>query len=344
MNRFRLYITLVTAVALCSCTREAVDVDDVDVPISLTCSMQLTRAYSTTQAQQVADGQTVSIWCDEHVDKTDADNHSADVIDYVKGWQTTVNSGALSGTNTYYYPKSGNAVDFYALHGNLNNAITEGTTTWAALTTGLTHTVATNQSAAGNLEQSDLLYAMLHNIAKTKTAQTLNFKHLMSKIEVYLLCGNSVTQADLTGATVEILNTKITGSLALSKVSPTSSTITPTGATADISARIQYGNEEITVPDPTNPGSTTSEHAYVFAEAIIVPQLFDSNYDGTGTGMNLIQVTLSDNTTRQTHAATYNFQPGKRYIFNVTVNAQDLKISGEITDWTAGTTSDITAY
>lgn len=350
------YILLIIAIALCSCSRneahEAV-VDDVDVPISLACSLQpVTRAYTATQGVQIADGRTISVWCDEHADKTDATNHAGDAVDYVKGWQLTVNSGALSGTNTYYYPKPlDSRIDIYALHGNFNNTITEGTTTWDAFNTALTHTVETDQSATGNLENSDLLYSVNHNVVKSKNAQTLTFKHLMSKIEIYLLSGSGISQADLQDANVkvEILNTMLTAGITLSKTAATSSTVTASG-TIDattlnaINARKQTDNTAtVDIPDPSNPGNTMPVNAYTFAEAIIVPQKFDTNRDGTGTGMELIRITMADNSVRNTSPATFDFQPGKRYVFYVTVNIGGLEITGQITNWADGTTSDVVA-
>lgn len=367
MYKVRTYITLAAVIALASCSSNDAPevVDTPDVPISLSCSLVMqTRAYATTQATQIAHGRTISVWCDEHVDKTDATNHATDVADYVKAWQLTVDNSTTSGTltsaNTYIYPKTGNNVDFYALHGNFNNAVTEGTATWATFTSSLTHTVRTNQTGvaatapedyADGYEQSDLLYAVKHNIAKTKTTQLLQFKHLMSKIEVYLSCGTGITQADIQHANlkVEIINTKLTANLTLSKAAPMSSTITAAGTVNPttlnaISTKQQTSNTEmVTVPDPVNPGSTTSVNAYAFAEAIIVPQQFDTNYDGTGTGMSLIRLTMGDNSERTTTPATYNFQPGKRYVFYVTVNQRGITITGEITDWAAGTTSDVVA-
>ncbi len=354
MKFINTYITLIAAILLGSCSNNEGHevVGDSDVPISLTCTLQgQTRAYTSTQSVQIPDGRTVSVWCDEHADKADATNHAGDVPDYVKGWQLTVNSGNLTSANTYYYPKSGNAVDFYALHGHLNNSITEGTTTWGSLMTGLTHTVSTDQHMAGNLEQSDLLYAIKHNVAKTKTAQLLHFKHLMSKIEIYLLCSTGITQADIQDANlkVDVLNTKLVADVTLSKSDQSSCTIAasgPVSATTQnaIAARLQNDNSTtVDVPDPANPGSNMTVNAYAFAEAIIVPQQFDTAYDGSGAGMNLIRVTLGDGSKRITKPATYHFQPGKRYVFYITVNAKDLSIKSEITDWVDGTTSNVVA-
>lgn len=362
MYKVRTYITLAAVIALASCSSNDAPevVDTPDVPISLSCSLAMqTRAYATTQATQIAHGRTISVWCDEHVDKTDATNHATDIADYVKAWQLTVDNSTTSGTltsaNTYIYPKTGNNVDFFALHGNFNNAVTEGTTTWATFTSSLTHTVRTNQTGvaatapedyADGYEQSDLLYAVKHNIAKTKTTQLLQFKHLMSKIEINLICGSGMTAANLTSATVQILNTKLVANLSLSKSDITLSTVTAAG-TIDgttknaIGTKMQTGDETVTVPDPANPGSNTTAHAYAFAEAIIVPQKFDTNYDGTGTGLELIQVTLSDSSKRKTKPATYVFEPGKRYVFNLTVNAQDLELSTQITDWDKDTLNPI---
>ena len=347
-----IFMTIATA-ALLACsgadTAQEAQQQEQPVPISLACALdRQTRAYTVTQGTLIAAGRTVSVWGDEHVDKTSSTVHTADVADYLKAWQlTTDGTGALASTSTQYYPMTGNNLDLYALHGNFNNAATEGTTTWATFNTALTHTVAADQSATGAYEQSDLLYAVKHNIEKSSTAQQLDFHHLLAKVEVYLIRGDGLTIADIQGTTVKILDTKLTASVTLSKTSEDASTIAATGSVTDhniITTRQQTGDETIQVPDPNNPGSTISEHAYGLAEAVIVPQHYDTNYDGTGTGMSLLQVTLPNGTQMTTPAATYNFLQGKRYVFNLTVNAREIRLSGEITNWTGATTSDITVY
>ena len=111
-----------------------------------------------------------------------------------------------------------------------------------------------------------------------------------------------------------------------------------------INARKQTDNTAtVDIPDPSNPGNTMPVNAYTFAEAIIVPQMFDTNRDGTGTGMELIRITMADNSVRDTSPATFDFQPGKRYVFYVTVNIGGLEITGQITNWVDGTTSDVVA-
>ncbi len=345
----RIIIMTITTAALMACSgndsAEQTPQQEQPVAISLACGLEQTRAYTATQGSQIVGGRTVSVWGDEHIDKTSNSIHTGDVADYLKAWQlTTDGTGTLASTSTQYYPMTGNNLDLYALHGNFNNAATEGTTTWVTFNTALTHTVVADQSAAGAYEQSDLLYAVKHNITKSSTAQQLEFKHMLSKVEVYLIKGSGLTVADIQGTKVEILGIQLTANLVLSKTSAAASTVTAAAPIATIKTLQQVGDETIQVPDPDNPGSTFTEHAYGFAEAVLVPQYYDTNHDGTGTGMSLLQVTLPNGTVMTTPAATYNFQAGKRYVFNLTVSAREIRLRGEISNWTSATTSDINAY
>ena len=83
---------------------------------------------------------------------------------------------------------------------------------------------------------------------------------------------------------------------------------------------------------------------YAYAEAIIVPQKYDTTYDGTGAAMQLIEITLpTTGIVLKTVANTYTFEKGKKYGYNVTVNSTELMLSSIISNWDDAGTDNIQA-
>ena len=161
-----------------------------------------------------------------------------------------------------------------------------------------------------------MLFASNTSITRDNTVKSLTFAHLLAKIDITLLPGNGITAADLTGATVSILGTKPTATATFSK-------------TADPAIAVDASSTATTIQALMNG---------TYAEAIIIPQ--------TATSVQLLSVTLPSNgRTLYTTASTYTFGAGKKYSYNVTVNAKDLEMSQQITDWTSGgTAEDIDVY
>lgn len=337
MNKENLLILTLSALALTACSSgsDASDSPKEEQPVEIRLSSGLevqTRAYTPTQSTAVVDGQTFYAWADDHVNKASATDHTSDVIDYLKGW-TLASSGASLTGSKQYYSAAGNNLDVYAIHGTFNNAVTEGTTTWAAFSTGLTHTVSATQNTGTGYLDSDLLYAIGLNLARQSTPHTLTFKHLLSKIEIYLIAGGGMTAADLSDVKVEVMGVQPTANVTLSKTDATASTVTASGTTVDIETKVTYGaTETVTVGTETKP-------APVFAEAIIVPQTYAA--------ASLLKVTLNTGgaspVVLTTTAAGYTFSAGMRYIYNVTVSANELKLTGTITNWGDGATYNIDA-
>ena len=286
-----------------------------------------TRAYTSTQATQLTAGQTVYAWVDDHGLGTE----------HVKAWTLTCQTDqSLSGTNKYYFPASGYTVDVYAVHGNFT--ATEGTTAWTTFNTGLTHSVETDQTVAGNLEKSDLLFARETDLARNNNAKTLHFAHELSKIEVYLVAGSGLVDTDITNATVKLLNVLPTANVTLSKSGTPDATITAGGTATTISTRMQYATD-VTV----NVGTTADpnmQNAYAFVEAIIVPQYFDTAYDGTGAAQQFLEVDMPSGVKLYT-SLKRQFEKGKKYSYNVTVNSTELIFTSTISDWDDAGTENV---
>ena len=165
---------------------------------------------------QLKDGETVHLWIDDSKSRQqtiDQENLYENILLTKEGGA----AGTLSGSTPMYFPLTGNNVNIYALH---TNATWFGNTYPAR---SLTHTVAADQrSETDGYATSDLTYAKLTGVSRSgnPTSVAVQFRHLLSKVEVILKKG--VGENDfLAGITkVEILNTLPQAQFTLDKEKP----------------------------------------------------------------------------------------------------------------------------
>ncbi|MCR5352004.1 MAG: fimbrillin family protein [Bacteroidales bacterium] len=327
MNKAKLLILASMATAFLACDREPVPGPGGQIELRLSGAINIaTRGdYTPTQSTVLAPGEAVYAWVDDAGDATATPPIPAS--EHVKAWSLVCGAdGTLTGANKYYFPASGRTVNVYAVHGDFT-APTEGATSWDDFAT-LTHDIAADQSVAGAYEKSDLLFARNTSILRNNDVKILNFKHMLSKIEIFLVAGNGLVESDITGATVRLLGVQPTATVTLNKSGDPDATVSVSGTPVDIPCRMSYQTDVMV---------SATAYAYAFGEAIIVPQDFPSP-------VQLIEVTLPNSgIVLRTAAGTYTFEKGKRYGYNVTVNATDLLLESTITDWTDQGTHDISA-
>lgn len=314
MNRNKwIYLAAATLMlGACSNIEETEPIQEKTVELKLSSSLDLqTRAaYTLTQTTQIANGEKVYAWVDE-----------VGASEYVHAWELTADGAGNFSGSTQNYPVSGKPVDVYAIHGNLTG-ITAGTTTFPA---SLSHSVAADQSA--DYAKSDLLCASATNCARQVAAHNLEFKHLLSKIEIYLVAGTGMTDAELETAQVTILNTKPTTAVTLSKTAtPIASIGAASGTATAITAKMQ------TETDQTVTISGVAQPAHRMAEAIIVPQAVNDDF---------IQITVGTST--YTAKVNKTFDAGNKFVYNVVVNKSGIEFSSTILPWGMGETSTISA-
>ena len=290
--------------------------DPVELKLSSGLDLQTRADYTFTQGSQIVAYEKVYAWVDEV--------QTSSVSEYVQAWELTAGgSGSLSGT-TKFYPTSGNNVNVYAVHGNF-------TAPTGSFPASLSHSVSTSQNT--EYAKSDLLFGYKTGCSRQTEAHQLTFTHLLSKIEVYLIAGTGMTDANLTNATVYIQNTLPTTTVSFNKTAATIATISAaTGTASDITAKMQYQtDQQVTV-------SGSSKYAYAFGEAIIIPQWVNDTHASGGADVDFVKITLSGG---GNYIAQVNkeFEAGKKYTYYVTVNASGLTLSSTITNWTAGTTT-----
>ena len=327
MNRIKLSIAF-AALLLTACSSDQeteLSQQENLVEIKLSSGLDvMTRAYTPTQATAIADNEIVYAWVDN------ADNTQKYPAWELKASSQNLDSNVATEPIKYYPTTSTGEVNVYALHGNFAaGTFTNGTTAYP--TAAFTHSVLSNQQTAGNYEKSDLLYAK-NNFTRSTTRQTMEFKHMLSKIEVGLKAGAGAPV--LTGATVEIMNTKPDAAVTLTKATAstgyTATEIVAGGTVANITMKT-------TAKDGTNggvvtTGATTSESdVEVFGEAIIVPQTITASSTAK---VNFIKVTLASGGVLYAKlSANTTFAPYKKYIYIVTVELTGLTLSSTIADW-----------
>lgn len=228
------------------------------------------------QETSIANGQTVYLW---------ADKGSAGTYTFLQAWELTSDgSGSLSGS-TKYYPSDGAALTFRAVHGNFSSVPTSST----AVSTALTHSVATDQNSGSNYQLSDLMYG--EGSGSYQSAGTVAFTHKLSKIEVNLTPGIGITASDIASAVVKVRYVKPTVT-----ITPNNGTVSSASGTAT---------------------TITAHRNGTLHEAVLPPQAAP---DG------VLSVTINGITATIPNAVT-TFAAGNKYVYNVTCTNKDKRLN-----------------
>ena len=256
-------------------------------------------------------GESVHVWID------DSKSPNADITTeslYKNKVLTVEADSKLSGGETMYFPQSGNTVNIYALH-------TNATLTGDEFPGELTHTVAQDQkvataTAGAGYQGSDLVYAKIAGQARTADPISLEFTHMLSKIEVVLVKGAGVS--DITSA--EILNTKLKAVFTPSKTADFS-------VATDNAETIADSNPIAIDCEATPQADASDDNKAILNEAIIVPQTLTETTEFIRINGTLIYKLPADKT----------FVAGKKYRYIVTANLSGLTVTSSITDWSPET-------
>lgn len=228
------------------------------------------------QKTSIANGQTVYLW---------ADKGSAGTYTFLQAWELTSDgSGSLSGS-TKYYPSDGAALTFRAVHGNFSSVPTSST----AVSTALTHSVATDQNSGSNYQLSDLMYG--EGSGSYQSTGTVAFTHKLSKIEVNLTPGIGITASDIASAVVKVRYVKPTVT-----ITPNNGTVSSASGTAT---------------------TITAHRNGTLHEAVLPPQAAP---DG------VLSVTINGITATIPNAVT-TFAAGNKYVYNVTCTNKDKRLN-----------------
>lgn len=301
----KLLIYMVAALLLGGCSADEPYDGQADsglTPIRLSSGLEVqSRAHAGMDAELPA-GRSVAFW---------VDNASTSAQIYGNNVLAADGSNGFTGGDAMYFPGGGGNVDIYAIH-------TDGTLTEAFPTSAITHTVAADQTAGADYYNSDLLYAVNRDVAKTTNAVPVTFYHMLSKVRIAIMPGTPET--DLTGATVRIVGTKTAADFTPSKTADITQQTTRAAMVAASGTAA-----DITVSNEVSADFTGANVKY--NDAMVVPQTVAG-------GTAFISVTLANNTVLTwSPAAALTLESGKRYTYLVTVTRRELSVSTIVTDW-----------
>lgn len=310
--------------ALTGCNNDTLPGGDALTEIRLKSGLEvMSRAYTPKQESQIASGEKVYIWSDE----------ASNGVSHFNAWELTADGNgefnALPDEEKRYFPKSGDAINLYAIHGNFGGGVEKDVTEFPVQDNPVVHSVETDQTTGGNYEKSDLLYATKHGIEKTKDVIALKFYHMLSKVEIAIRPGDGLTKENLEGATVKIVNTKTQVEFVPAKVGDLSAVnrgemLSATGTAQDITlptVSVENGGNEFT-------------SAESYGEVIVVPQELTSGtkfIEVKPEGMAPLYYKL---------ASDFTIKSGKKYTFHITVNLTELEVTSSIENWEDGTTEE----
>ena len=153
------------------------------------------------------DGDSVRLWVDD-CQTTDMDMATTTPKAHVGYTVFDVNTSTKVLTQrrgaVLKYPTSGNRVNIYAMRINTSTRITDGTGLPAS--TGILHSVLTDQTTKAKYCQSDMMYGELKYQKHTTNKVAIPFKHALAKITLRIGGDNMELQDNL--SRIQILETQ----------------------------------------------------------------------------------------------------------------------------------------
>lgn len=296
------FFAAAASVMLAACSsdnEEATVAEKSAIRLSTQSLTGMTRAAQNLQLDQFAANENVSIFLVENVGGTQTPS-GTNVTSYSNPLAyTTGASGALNPAADQFWPQDGNGLFIFGVYPA--SAVTPSTDYNA---TGISFSVAANQSTDANYKASDLMTGTAANpVVRTTAAVPMTFTHLLTKVDVNLQNGDGFTAAEMDDAVVSILGTKPTTTFDVQS--------TTVGAADGTATDIVAGT-----------GAANS--------AIIVPQTITA-------GASFIKVTVGGGDYIYKMGAATTFDSKKCYTFNITVNKTGLVLTvTTITDWVNG--------
>ncbi len=296
----RLLTLAAVAMTLAACNSE---IDDLNVEIRLKSGLDVqqtdTRAATTIQSDKFDSNEKIDVYISENTTGT-ATTTYGQPLTYTIG-----ENGAMSTTTQQYFPTSGNGVNIYAVYPSGTSIASENT-----------FTIKEDQSTDANYKASDLMYGKptTNPVARQKSAVSINFKHLLSKVTVKLVSGAG--NPDLDGAVVKLKDvlpsTTLTASISGGSVSEASG-----------------DKKAITV-------MTAATNA-LSGSAVIVPQTLNTNFiEVTLKNGGVLTSTGLKNGSSDTSLENVVLEAGKAYTYTITVNLTGLDVSSSIAEWGNG--------
>ncbi len=296
----RLLTLAAVAMTLAACNSE---IDDLNVEIRLKSGLDVqqtdTRAATDIQSTQFDKDERIDVYISENTTGT-ATTTYGQPLTYTIG----EDGSTMNGTQQYF-PTSGNGVNIYAVYPSGTSVASQNT-----------FTIEADQSDDANYKKSDLMYGKptTNPVARQKSAVSINFKHLLSKVTVKLVSGAG--NPDLDGAVVKLKSVK------------PSTTLTASISGGSVS-EASGDKKDITVMTATTEALSGS--------AVIVPQTLKTNFiEVTLKNGGVLTSTGLKNASGDTSLENVVLEAGKAYTYTITVNLTGLDVSSSIAEWGNG--------
>lgn len=274
-----------------------------EIRLSSGVTVQQTRTTGIVPDTQIANGQEVGVF----INDATLESATYDIGNNLK--YTANGSGGLTladNQDAPYYPATGGSVNIWACQPYNSDASMTGD--------GFEFTVKTDQNNNSDKDyyDSDLLYSSKEEAySRQKAAQSLSFKHQLSKVVCTLQSGTG--GPTITGATVEIISAETKGTF--KPADGSFATATTGGSTSNITMN-----------------SSITSGSYI---AVIPPQTFAK-------GAKFLKVTLSEANGGGTFYYTLPNDNGDNdlvlaahnvYTYTITVNLTGLTVTSSISEW-----------
>ena len=301
------FLAAAASVMLAACSsdnEEATVAEKSAIRLSTQSLTGMTRAGQSVQHTQFAADENVGIFLAE--DNAGSPVTSGTNVTTYAQPLTYVADGAGNLANTQYWPQDGNGLHIFGVY-----PLAAATAAAAYNATGVTFTVAADQTSDANYKASDLMTGLptsgTNPVARTTANVPMTFTHLLTKVDVNLSAGEGFTSTEMDAAVVSILGTKLTTTFDVQS--------TTVGAASGTAAPIVAGT-----------GTTNS--------VIIVPQAIAAN-------TSFLKVTVGGGDYIYKLPAATTFAAQTKYVFNITVNKTGLVLTTtQITAWADGGEAD----
>lgn len=274
-----------------------------EIRLSSGVTVQQTRATNSVPDTQIANGQEVGVFINEAT-VTSPTYAIGNNLKY-----TADGSGGLTladGQTAPFYPATGGSVNIWAYQPYNSAASMTGN--------GFEFTVKTDQNNNSDKDyyDSDLLYSSSSTpYSRQKEAQSLSFKHQLSKVVCILQSGAG--SPAITGATVEIISAETKGTFKPADGSFTTATTGGSSSNITMNSSITSGSYIAVIPPQT------------FAKGAKFLKVTLSEANGGGTFYYTLPSGSSD--------TDLTLKTGNVYTYTITANLTGLTVTSSISKW-----------
>lgn len=335
----KLFVTFLAVASVIACTKSNVEFEETTeiglkpVAHNVTKSMMTGTEFQTSESfnvwafyKQLPAGTTIEKW------QAATDVKQTTYIDE-KTFENVKDTKTWHGVTSYYWPKVGSLLFTAYYPTSAEGKVSYEFSDEVAVENG-ENIPAKNQMVITDYPQSrvastgyseDLMYANMTPSSYSANNVALTFKHALSWISVVLVKSSATPDnATITVSSVEFTNVKPQGDAVVNGANEIEWTAEGTAANVNVVESAQ-----------TLAKGNTAQLAY---EPLFIPQAMNDmviTYNiKSGDGSNFTEVkTITLNTLKSGEKTYTNWEPGKHYIYTITIGTTEILIEPSVTDW-----------